>query len=125
MIISTRWRKLSHDFDAITGRIIIAVAAIGLGIFAVALIGTAYSILTREVSRNYLATNPASAIIDFGAVDPKLVETVRRNPVVSDVEATSIVKARIELHRDEWVPLLLFVIPDFKEMHQQGLAPDR
>ena len=116
MTISTRWRKLSRDFDAVTGRIIIAVAAIGLGILAVALIGTAYSILTREVSRNYLATNPASAIIDFGAVDPKLVETIRRNPVVSDVEATSIVKARIELHRDEWVPLLLFVVPDFDDM---------
>ena len=123
MMVPTRWRKLFRDFDAIQGRIMMAVAAIALGILAVSLIGTAYTVLTREVSRNYLATNPASAIIDFGAVDPKVVEAIRGNPAISAVEATSIVTARIELHRDEWVPLLLFVIPDFGEMHINKITP--
>jgi putative ABC transport system permease protein len=123
MMIPTRWRKLLRDFDAIQGRIMMAIAAIALGIFAVALIGTAYAVLTREISSNYLATNPASAIIDFGAVDPKVVELIRENPAISDVEATSIVTARIELRQDEWIPLLLFVIPDFSDLRINKVTP--
>jgi putative ABC transport system permease protein len=123
MMISTRWRKLFRDFDAIQGRLLMAVAAIALGIFAVSLIGTAYAILTREISGNYLATNPASAIIDLGAVDPKMVDLIRRDPAIADIEATSIVTARIELRRDEWVPLLLFVIPDFSRLRISKVTP--
>jgi putative ABC transport system permease protein len=123
MMVPTRWRKLLRDFDAIQGRIIMAIAAIALGIFAVSLIGTAYMVLTREVSRNYLATNPASAIIDFGSVAPEVAEAIRENPAISDVEATSIVTARIELRPDEWVPLLLFVIPDFSELRINKVTP--
>lgn len=123
MIIRTRWLKLIRDFDAIQGRVAMAVAAIALGIFAVSLIGTAYTILTREIARNYLATNPASAIVDFGTVDAKVIADVRKLAAISDVEATSIVTARIALRRDEWVPLLLFVIPDFKAMRISKVAP--
>ncbi|MGO9771530.1 MAG: FtsX-like permease family protein [Roseiarcus sp.] len=129
MIFSTRWRKLYRDFDAIPGRVLMAVAAIAIGIYAVSLIATAYTILTREISRNYLATNPASAIIDLGAVKPDIVEKIRRDPRFSGAEATSIVTARVELRSNEWVPLLLFVVPDFsslsinKMFHEQGAWP--
>jgi putative ABC transport system permease protein len=124
MIIATRWRKLLRDFDAIQGRIAMAVAAIALGILAVSLIGTAYSVLTREISRNYLSTNPASAIIDFGAVNPKITAAVRKNISIEDAEAGSIVKGRVEIRPDEWVPLLLFVIPDFNTLRINRIAPE-
>ena len=40
------------------------VVAIAVGVFAVASISTAYTILKREILRNYLSTNPAAALLD-------------------------------------------------------------
>lgn len=113
MIIATRWRKLIRDFAAIRGRILMMIAAIAVGAYAVTTILSAYAILTREISSNYMATNPASALIDLDSVSPTLVAEVLRRPELSAVEATSIVTARVQLRPDEWVRLLLFVIPDF------------
>lgn len=123
MIVAVRWRKLIRDFDAIQGRIMMMVVAIGVGIFAVTTIATAYAILTREISRNYVATNPASALIDLDTVDQALVDEVRRDPEITAAEATSIVTARVELRPDEWVRMLLFVVSDFRNRHVGKVFP--
>jgi putative ABC transport system permease protein len=124
MTIAVRWRKLFRDFYAIQGRLAMAVAAIAIGVYAVATLASSYVILTREISRNYVETNPASALIDLGAVDPALVNAVRRRPDVSAAEAASIVSARVEYKPSEWVRLLLFVIPDFTAQKVSTVRPE-
>ncbi|WP_448205690.1 FtsX-like permease family protein [Azospirillum sp. sgz302134] len=123
MRIAPRWRKLLRDADAVQGRILMAIAAIAIGVYAVTAIAAAGSILLREMTRNYAATNPASALIDLGSVDPALVEAVRRDPVVAAAEATAIVTARAARGPDEWVRLLLFVIPDFETLSVNTVFP--
>lgn len=112
-MVSLLWRKLMRDLRIARGRMLMMVIAIAVGIFGVATILSAYTILNREVSRNYLGTNPASAQLEIDKVDDSLVDSVRLRPEIADAEASSVVIARIEKKPGEWMPLLLFVIKDF------------
>src|SRR5215213_1420755 len=105
-----RWIKLARDLVLARGRMIMLVVAIAASIFGVALMLSTYTVMSREMAVNYLNTHPASAFIDLDRVDDALVTAVREQPNISDAEATSWVTARIEVARDQWLPLLLFVI---------------
>lgn len=114
-MLSPRWRKLRGDVEQANGRILMMIVAIAVGVIAVASISTAYTILTREIERNYLATNPAAALIDVDSSDPSLVEGVRAQPGIAAAEAAGRLTGRIEVRPNEWVPLLLFVVPTFRD----------
>ncbi len=113
---SPRWKKIIRDIQSARGRMIMMVVAIAVSIFGVGSILSAYTILNREISQNYLGTNPASAFLELDRVDDALVNAVRKQPNIADAEATSWVVARVEVGPNEWMPLLLFVVPDFNAM---------
>jgi len=115
-MVSPRWKKLWRDLRAARGRMVMMVIAIAVSIFGVGAILSAYTILMREISLNYLGTQPASAFLELDAVDDALVQAVRQQPGIADAEATSWVMGRVEVKPNEWLPMLLFVIPDFNGM---------
>ncbi len=123
-MVSPRWKKLWRDLQAAQGRMVMMVLAIAVSIFGVGTIMSAYTILTREVSRNYLDTNPASAFLELDKVDDTVVQSVLQQPNVADAEATSWVMARVEIKPNEWRPLLLFVIPDFNTLRLDKFLPE-
>lgn len=121
---SPRWKKLLRDLQAARGRMAMMVIAMAVSIFGVGMILSAYTILGREMSRNYLGTNPASAFIELDRVDAALVEAVRQRPGISDAEAGSWVTARAEVNPNEWMPALLFVTPNFDAAHISTVNPE-
>jgi putative ABC transport system permease protein len=121
---SPRWKKLFRDLQSMQGRMAMMVIAIAVSIFGVGMILGAYTILRREMSRNYLGTNPASAFIELDHVDDALVKTVSKRPGISEAEATSWVVARAEVSPNEWMPVLFFVIPDFEKAHVSTVHPE-
>ncbi len=121
---SPRWKKLLRDLRASTGRMAMMVIAIAVSIFAVGTILSAYTILTREISRNYLGTNPASAYLELDQVDDSVVEAVKQQPNIVDAEAGSWVMTRIDIGSNEWRPLLLFVVQDFNTVHLNKFRPE-
>lgn len=120
---SPRWKKLLRDLQSARGRMTMMVVAIAVSIFGVGMILSAYTILSREMKRNYLGTNPASAFIELDRVDEALVKAVSERPGISEVEAASWVGARAEVSPNEWMPALLFVVPDFESSHISTVAP--
>ncbi|MBP7686847.1 MAG: FtsX-like permease family protein, partial [Thermoflexales bacterium] len=123
-MLSPRWKKLWRDLQSARGRMVMMVLAIAVSIFGVGTMTSAYTILTREISRNYLGTQPASAFIELDQVDNALVDAVRAQPNIADAEATSWVTARVEVKPNEWLPLLLFVIPDFNNVRLNTFQPE-
>jgi len=121
---SPRWKKLWRDLQSARGRMVMMVLAIAVSIFGVGTMTGAYTILTREISRNYLDTQPASAFLELDQVDNALVEAARAQPNIADAEATSWVIARVEVKPNEWLPLLLFVIPDFNDVRLNSFLPE-
>jgi putative ABC transport system permease protein len=86
--------------------------AVALGVFGVGTMLSGYAILTREILRNYLDTNPASATLELDSVTPALLSEVRARPGIAAAEARATVVARVRVGAD-WVALRLFVISDF------------
>ena len=121
---SPRWKKLIRDLQSTRGRMGMMVIAIAVSIFGVGMILSAYTIMSRAMSRNYLGTNPASAFIELDRVDEALVKAVRARPGISEAEATAWVVARAEVRPKEWMPVLLFVVPDFDAAHVSTVNPE-
>src|SRR5215468_227705 len=126
---SPRWQKLLRDLWLTRGRTALMVIAIAVSLFGVGTVLSAYAILTPEISRNYLGTNPASATIELDRVDDALLAAVRARPGIAAAEARETLIARVQVAPDQWRPLLLFVVPDFNAMRtstftrEQGAWP--
>ncbi len=114
MSLAPRWRKLLGDIRDGQGRLVMMVAAIAVGVFAVTAMSTGYTILKREIRRGYLATNPAAALLEVERLDDALVAGVRRQPGIIAAEASGRLRGRVEVRPDEWLPLLLFVTPELR-----------
>lgn len=115
-LLQPRWVKLVRDVWITKGRIAMMVLAIAAGVFALTTILSAYTILNREVSGNYLSTNPASATLELDQIDDALLASVRSQSGIAAAEARATLRARIATADQAWLPLTLFVVQDFKAM---------
>ncbi len=124
-MLSPRWLKLLRDLTVERGRAALMVAALATSLLGIGTILGAQAILTREISRNYLGTHPASATLEVaGGVDRDLVDRALRQPGIADAEAGDVVRARFKVGED-WRPLLLFVVDDFTRMRLNRVFPQR
>lgn len=117
-----RWRKLGRDACREKGRIVVMVVAVAASLVAFGTILASYAVLTREISRSYLDSNPASATLVLDSVDSSLLDEVRRFPDIAASEARALVVARVKVGPD-WKPLLLFVVDDFRSLRLNTLIP--
>lgn len=121
-MLSPRWRKILRDLSAERGRALLMVTAMAISIMSIGTVLGAFSIMTREMPRNYLETRPASAALELSAgVDRALVEEVRRRPGIAEAEPGEIVLGRAKVG-DDWVQLLLFVVDDFDAIRLNTFA---
>jgi putative ABC transport system permease protein len=112
--MSPRWTKVLRDIHTARGRLLMIVVALAASIAAVTTMLSAYTVLMREVPRNYVGTNPASAQLELdGEVSDELLKQVRQRPNIAAAEAATTVLARIEVGANEWLPVMLFVVPNF------------
>ncbi len=122
--MTTPWRKAVRDFWHERARTVLVVLAIALGISAFAAVMSSYAILTRELDRGYLETNPASAILRVDSIDDELVAAILKNPAVSDAEPRRIVTGQIKSGPMQWHNLMLFVVKDYGNIRVSKLTPD-
>ena len=124
-MIAPRWRKVLRDIGQTPLRTALAVVAMTAGAFGVTMILTSYSILKRELKTTYTDTRPASAILVLdGTVTDDLVTAARRVPGVLDAEARPVIYGRVQVGKDQWVPLTLFVVRNFNDIRLDRLKPD-
>src|SRR5688572_23051254 len=123
--MTTLWRKAIRDFWTERGRTVLVVLAIALGISAFAAVLASYAILTRELDRGYLETNPASAVLRVNSIDDELVATVLQNPDVSDAEPRRTISGQIKSGPMHWRNLMLFVVKDYGDIRVSKLEPEQ
>ncbi|CTQ55076.1 Macrolide export ATP-binding/permease protein MacB [Roseibium album] len=109
MTLPPRWIKLYRDFQAQGDRLAPVVLAMIFGQVCVIAITGSYATLTRDISRAYTQTKPASGILDIGAVDNALVDRVRAMEDVKDAEALTIIHTRTRKPNGSFGRGLLFV----------------
>ncbi|HEX3578403.1 MAG TPA: FtsX-like permease family protein [Thermoanaerobaculia bacterium] len=124
-VIAPRWRKVIRDIGGTPLRTSLAVAAMAAGAFGVSMILTSYSILTRELKATYSDTQPASAILILDTpVTDSVVDAARRVPGVADAEGRAVIYGRVRVGKDQWTPLILFVVRDFRGLRMDRFVAD-
>src|SRR6185503_13389591 len=123
-LMTTLWRKAIRDFWQERARTALVVLAIALGISAFAAVLSSYAILTRELDRGYLATNPASAVFRVDSIDDELVKAILQNPEVSDAEPRRTISGQIKAGPVQWRNLILFVVEDYGNIRVSKLVPE-
>jgi len=123
--MNTLWRKAIRDFWHERARTALVVLAIALGISAFAAVLSSYAILTRELDRGYLATNPASAVLRVDSIDDDLVKAILQNPEVSDAEPRRSISGQIKAGPVQWRNLILFVVNDYGNIRVSKLVPEQ
>jgi len=119
--MTTTWKKAIRDFWTERARTTLVVLAIALGISAFASVLSSYAILTRELDRGYLNTNPASAVLRLDRIDDELVNAILQNPEVSDAEPRRTVTGQIKAGPIQWRNLTLFVVKDYADIRVSKL----
>ncbi len=129
MTLTTPTKKIIHDFWQERTRTVLVVIAIALGVAAFLAVMASYAILTRELDRGYLATNPASAIFRLDSIDDELVRAVLSDPSVSDAEPRRVVSGQMRVGPIQWRNMVLFVVKDYRDVrvskleHEAGAWP--
>lgn len=124
MRLAPRWKKMVADVRATKGRIVLMVGALAAGAFAIAMALGAYTILTREIARNYAGVHPASAHIEVDHVDEALLRALASRPEVAAVEEGATLSTRVETAPGTWMPALLFMVPDFSRARLNTVLPE-
>jgi len=101
-------RKVLRDLWIGRNRVAMMVVAIALSLTTVGAVVAGGAILAREMPRNYLATNPASATLETDGITPAQLAAVQARPEVAAATARLTVTARVRMG-DRWRPILLFV----------------
>lgn len=125
----TALRKLWGDIAATPGRYAMMIIAIAVSSAAIMAMLLAYSVLTRAVQSNYMATNPAAAQIMVGQADvmsneEKILSLVRKTSAVSDAEVGVNYYFNVEVATNQFVTALIFIVPDVENLRINKLRLD-
>ncbi|HEU4842928.1 MAG TPA: FtsX-like permease family protein [Burkholderiaceae bacterium] len=121
--MSARWIKLLRDVRLARGRLLMIVIALAASIAAVVAMLATWTVISREVPRNYVGTNPASAQLEFeGSIDAALLAEIAARPGIAAVELAGTSSARVQVAPDQWLPMRIFVVPDFARLRINTLG---
>jgi putative ABC transport system permease protein len=121
MLSKLRWNKVLRDAWRHKARSVLVVLAIALGVATFGMLLTARTAAVRDMVAGYWGNVPPNVILYLDSFDEGLLSTVRRMPEVADVEARSVVYARVQaaarptVGSEEWVNLELVVLQDYAD----------
>jgi putative ABC transport system permease protein len=111
-----RYRKVIRDLTSDYSKNLMLVLAIAIGVFGIGSILGGYAVISREMTSNYMSTEPASATIELdGNISSALLDSVRTFPGIKKAEKRATIVGRMKVN-ERWHPILFFVIDDFEKM---------
>ena len=124
-MINIRWYKVLNDLAGNKTRTLLIVLSMAVGLFAVGVILSARSILSRGLAESFAAINPSTGVVRTGETfDEQFLASVRSMHDVQAADARRNLAARIEIAPDEWKNISIFVVPDYNEIQVNKIEPD-
>jgi putative ABC transport system permease protein len=118
------WRKVVRDAWRERSRAGLVVLAIAIGLTGFLAVISTYTILDRELTREYLATNPASAVLLTDGIDEELLAAVIARDDIDTADARRALWARMQRPDGSWRPLRLFALRDFPGQRLNTITSD-
>ncbi len=123
--MTSAWRKVIRDLWQGRTWTALAVLAIAIGLSACFAVLSAYAILTRELNKGFLATNPASATLQTDNVDDALLSAVLVDRDVSQAQARRILYGQVRTGPAEWRDLMIIAVKDYGNIQLNKFVPER
>ena len=93
--MNVRWRKVLVDLWSNKTRSLLVILSIAVGVLAVGVVASSYSIVKRDMAADYEAVHPHTARIFADEFDDDLVAELAANPGVASLEGRSYITVRI------------------------------
>ena len=109
-------RKALADVLSGGARSILVILALALGIWGLGSVLVSYGILNRDIRTNFLSTRPAHAVVKLAVPASVDLSELRARSSVESADYRDFALLRIEVGKDEWIPLWLFGVGDFSDL---------
>jgi len=119
------WIKTWRDLWQSKGRSTLVVLSIALSTFTLGVILNSYAILSREMTRDYLRSNPTAISFYMEKFDNELLDELKANDWVDEVDARRLISGEIKTTTGEWKRLLLFVLNDYQNIKLDKVKSDQ
>ena len=113
--MNTQWRKILGDFRAHRLQIVVIALVLTLGSAGVIAALNARAVLQREIARSFAAAESPNIVIWFDRVNSALLQKVRAQPGVAEVDARRVVFTRVAGKEGKWFPMRLIVLRNFAD----------
>jgi putative ABC transport system permease protein len=119
-----RWRKVLRDVWSNKTRSLLVVLSIAVGVFAVGSTASTWAMMSHDLSTDYAAINPSSAILFTAPFDDGLVRSIRRTEGVREAEGRFNLITRVRTGPEEWGNLRLEAIDDYRAIRLNKVEPE-
>ncbi|MBO9703322.1 MAG: FtsX-like permease family protein [Sporocytophaga sp.] len=108
-------RKSYRDLLVNPGKTFLAILALVLGIGGIGTILVSYTILTHDLNANFQCTQPAHVVFQSEQFDKLNLNEFIQIPEVEIAEFRDFSLHRIEVRKNEWIPLWLYGVESFEK----------
>lgn len=112
MKIRPRWQKVLSDLWGNRQRSVLVLASIAVGLFALGVIATIYTVALDDMQRGYAALNPANIYVISSPFSQGLVERIEELPGVRQAQGIRSFSTRLQPAPDEWIAIHLQAFKD-------------
>ena len=112
--LKPRWSKVFSDLWGDKTRTMLVVASIAVGVFAVGMIISAFSILGQDIDQSFESINPANIEIWTDPFYEDFVRVIEKVPGVKEVEGRRILTVRARRGDENWQGVTLVGMADFE-----------
>jgi putative ABC transport system permease protein len=123
-MIRPRWHKVLRDVWGNKTRTLLVVLSIAVGVFAVGTTASTWVMMSDDLSSDYAATSPSSAILFTAPLDDGLLRSIRAVQGVSEAEGRFNRIVRLKIGPDEWRNLRLEAISDYRDIRLNKVRPE-
>jgi ABC-type antimicrobial peptide transport system permease subunit len=115
-------KKIWRDLVERKGRTVLTLLGLAIGLWGVASVAVAWFILGHDLSANFLSTNPPAIAMtidrngEFETGNQFDMSTIGTIEGADQLENRPQLLGRMEIGPDRWLPLVLWVVEDFKDM---------
>ena len=105
MNLRPRYQKVLADLWGNKIRSLLVLASIAVGLFALGVVATIYTVGLEDMQRGYAAINPANIYIRTSFFEHNLLDTIQKVPGVKIAEGVYNFSTRVEASPGEWVAI--------------------
>ncbi len=110
-------KKTFSDLRANPGRTALVIFALVIGLWGLGLIFVSYAILKNDLNENFTRTHPAHVTVTAEQFERLDLAAFRNRPEIESAEFRDLSIQRIEVFPNQWLPLWIFGVEDFNNVH--------